>query len=467
MLFCFFRIQAQDCNLFDSSNCLKNLENYYYYEEIVLDSDCSNILSNTSKIKLRQGLTQSIVSFIETKSVQNLKSEIIGNKFYEKETFNSLSESNSSAILFNPKFSLCKKIIDGSEINTVSVYVEKKSFNSLALNFFISEITRVNNNLKSYNEYYEKNPSYEFEEEKIKLQVNLKVIGSYYGLVLSISKDQEFMSSYFQLVNSIDNFLRKINSLDNNLIIVDRYLREENFVKSYNLLKTLKNKYPDNKQLDSKINIYNKVVKQEKGNQIKNVREISVASNKFSIGFGFNSSLFNQDLDSELSKDSYWNKMYPFFETKFELNDRDGKIGIGPYYKFNYSKALLKIDESKLDYKFPFSNNFSEFGGFLKVFFPEFNSSLTFNAGKLLENFVTVDGEELNYWTFSPGINIFLKNKNNKSYRSSISIKYNLLSSKNQYSYDSWSFIFYRDIKVGRKISQEDKKKIDNEFKTF
>ena len=55
---------------------------------------------------------------------------------------------------------------------------------------------------------------------------------------------------------------------------------------------------------------------------------------------------------------------------------------------------IPKIKDSEINNKFPFSNNFSELGGYFKVFSKKLNSSFTINAGKLLENFITDDGEK-------------------------------------------------------------------------
>lgn len=461
-------IQSQDCNLFKESNCIEDLDKYYYYEEKVLSSDCSNFfLDNKKMTELRIGLTQSIVSFIETKSTQVLNFSNNKKRFFENETFNSLSESKSSAILFNPKFKLCRKTIDNKKVNIIAAYVDKKSFNTLAINFFKSEINRLNKILKSLDEYYLDNPLYEFDLEKNKLESRVKVIASYYGLIVSLGAKEELLNSYFKIENSLNIFLKKINSLENNLSIIDSYMQENNFLKSYDLIKKLKKKYPDNQKLNIKIDFYNKFVRLEKLNQIKLAKESSIASNKLSFGFGINSSLQSKDFDKSLSNSTQLDKIYPHFEVKLELNDRAGKFGIGPYFKFNYSKALIKVKNSEFNSKFPFSNNFSEIGGYFRVFSKNLSSSFTISAGKLLENFITEEGEKLNYWTFSPGINIFIKKPNKDSYRSSISIKYNILASKDQYSFNSWSLVFYRDIKIGKKLSLKEKKRIKNEFKTF
>ena len=461
-------LQSQDCNLFKESNCIEDLDKYYYYEEKVLKSDCSNFfLDNKKKTELRIGLTQSIVSFIESKSTQVLNFSSNKKRFFENETFNSLSESKSSAILFNPKFKLCKKTINNKKVNIIAAYVEKESFNILAVNFFKSEINRLNKNLKSLDEYYLENPLYGFDLEKKKLESRVKVIASYYGLIVSLESNEELINSFFEIENSINIFLKKINSLENNLSIIDTYMQGNNFLKSYELIEKLKKKYPNNRKLNIKIDFYNKFVKLEKIKQIKLAKESSTASNKLSFGFGVNSSLQSKDFDKSLSNSTQLDKIYPHFEVKLELNDRDGKFGIGPYFKFNYSKALIKIKDSEFNSKFPFSNNFSEIGGYFKVFSKNLSSSITVSAGKLLENFITEEGEKLNYWTFSPGINIFIKKPNRDSYRSSISIKYNILASKDQYSFNSWSIVFYRDIKIGKKLPLKEKQRIGNEFKTF
>ena len=461
-------IQSQDCNLFKESNCIEDIDKYYYYEERVSNSDCSNFfLDNKKKTELRIGLTQSIVSFIESKSTQVLNFSVNKKRFFENETFNSLSESKSSAILFNPKFKLCKKTINNKKVNIIAAYVDKESFNTLAVNFFKSEINRLNKILKSLDEYYLENPLYEFDLEKNKLESRVKVVASYYGLIVSLESKEELINSFFEIENSINIFLKKINSLENNLSIIDTYMQSNNFSKSYDLIEKLKKKYPNNRKLNIKIDFYNKFVKLEKVKQIKLAKESSIASNKLSFGFGINSSLQSKDFDKSLSNSTQLDKIYPHFEVKLELNDRAGKFGIGPYFKFNYSKALIKIKDSESNSKFPFSNNFSEIGGYFRVFSKNLSSSFTVSAGKLLENFITEEGEKLNYWTFSPGIHIFIKKPNRDSYRSSISIKYNILASKDQYSFNSWSIVFYRDIKIGKKLSPLEKQRIENEFKTF
>ena len=94
-------------------------------------------------------------------------------------------------------------------------------------------------------------------------------------------------------------------------------------------------------------------------------------------------------------------------------------------------------------------------------------TSLTFSTGKLLQSFVSDQGDQLNFWTFSPGLKTYLQANNSKSYRTSLSFKYNLTIAGKQFTYGNFSIGFSRNIKVGRKISDLNKRKLENDFKVF
>ena len=100
-----FNLSSQDCDNFKESGCLKNLDNFYYYQKIIPNSDCRSYeLNGKEQFELKNLLTKSIVSFIETQSNLSLSAKKRRDKLSEEEIFNSLSQSNSSAILFNPQF---------------------------------------------------------------------------------------------------------------------------------------------------------------------------------------------------------------------------------------------------------------------------------------------------------------------------------------------------------------------------
>ena len=116
-------------NLYSQINCEKvnpcnlyNSEVYYSFSEQLNIQSCEDfVLSEADKIRLRQGLTGTILSFVNVQSSQNLSYNREGSNVFEKETFNSFVKSSSIAILYNPKFELCKS---NGKLSAI-VYVEK------------------------------------------------------------------------------------------------------------------------------------------------------------------------------------------------------------------------------------------------------------------------------------------------------------------------------------------------------
>jgi hypothetical protein len=173
---------------------------------------------------------------------------------------------------------------------------------------------------------------------------------------------------------------------------------------------------------------------------------------------------------SNYNSNSTLDRLFPSIQSRFVLNDREHRYGVGPYIKYNFSNLLLSLN--KKEYFSPFSNSFSEAGifgqyFFIKDMFGESMSAITFSAGKLLENFVSDTGEDLNFLVLSPGLKTYLQTNNNKKYRTAIRLQYNLIVAKKEYSYSNFSLGLSVNLKVGKRISDKEKKQLENEFKIF
>jgi hypothetical protein len=475
LLFYSSSVFSQNCSQFNQSNCLDNLENYYFYEKILSTDECNEYeLNFEEQNNLKGYLTRSIVSFIQTQSNQSLSYRREKNKFSEQEIFNSLSQSNSSAILYNPKFAFCKSFNNTGERLSVFIYAEKKSFDELAKNYFISTLNRLTNNLNSHEAYYRVNPNFEFIEEINKLTSGLNTLSSYYGLMVSLGLDENTLDNFFQLEAEISSFKMKINSLENNLNKINSLVDDKRYEDAFDFLTKVNLRYPKNPDVEKVVVNYNKNVKLSKSSALKEMKSKSTSFNNFTIELGFNSALLNIYRGSSGTENyngnSYFDRLYPYIETRFVFNDREHKYGIGPFYRQHFSNTLLVL--SPREYYFPFSNSFSEVGLFGQYFFiydfvGESMTSFTFSTGKLLQSFVTDQGDQLNFWTFSPGLKTYLQANNSKSYRTSLSFKYNLTIAGKQFTYGNFSIGFSRNIKVGRKISDLNKRKLENDFKVF
>jgi len=457
---------------FTITGCLKDLDGLYYYEETLTSEEIKDFsLNDETQIRLKDGLTSQIISFIQTKSSLNLSSSRVQGNFTASSVFNSFSQSDSNAIIFNPSFSLCKIENESEDIYKVYVYVTKESFDRLAIAYFKSLTERLAYSLGVNKSFYQSNPNYEFVDEINNLQNGTKVLDSYFGLMISLNIDQDLLSLYFKLNSDIENFSNEINSIDNNLIRVNSYLDNLNYDEAYNLLINLDTKYPLNPSLEFNKDRYNKLVQLARQDKLSEYRNNSSLYNNFSVELGLNSALLNSYSGNSggvsYNNNAYTDRFYTYLETRFTFNNRALNYGIGPYFKFHFSKLLFVLKEK--EYYFPFSDSFSEIGLWGQYFIKNSNGdnvlSISLGAGKLLENFVSQSGEKLSFNSFSPGINFYLKDKSLKSYRRAISINFNIIHSKKQYSYSAFSLGYSFNFKSGRKISEDDRLKLERDFK--
>jgi hypothetical protein len=463
------------CNLFSNIQCIDENRGYYFYKKEIPLTDCGRYnLNDREKIFLKEQLTQSIVSIVETKSSQSIEFSESKKNFSEKEVFYSFSKSNSSAILFNPKFSLCRQILNGSEKLFVYVYVNKSEFNRLMLDYFRSSTNRLSKSLSLNEQTFISNKYYDFKEEVNELNNGLKTLSSFYGLMISLNIDKNSIEKFLLLENRIYSFFKKINSVENKLKLVNKNINENNFVKAYKLIESIDLTLSDKKlknQFKSTIKYYNDRVKIERKNKIKNLKNQSVSFNNISLGLGMNSGIsnINSNVDPE-TNNNHFDVIYPFIDGRILFNDRDHKFGYGGYFQHHLSTSLITLSNS--DYISPFSSNFSEVGllgqyFFIRDSFGDSMTSISFSIGNLLGSYFSEDLEKLNFWTFSPGIKTYLQSDNTRSYRTSLFFRSNFILGKNPYTYSSFSVGLSMDFKINRKISSEDKIQLENEFKTY
>ena len=461
---------SQNCDFFSYQNCLENRDNFYFFEKVLIGKECEEYeLDNQERLNLKNSLTESIVSFVENKSSQELGYERSKRGLYEVQIYNSLSQSNSSAILFNPKFLTCRSIKNGNEVNSVFVYIEKENFNLLTINYFKSLIERTKNYLKIYNEKFINDPKYDFFEELIILESNINTLSSYYGLMISLKIEEKHLLDFLKIENELKLFKQKINSFENLLLKSD-------FNQSFELLSKFNTIYRNtytNRIIDLQIKNYNELVKIEKSNKLNEFKSRSISYDSFSIELIMNSALINNYRGGSgilnYNNNSTYDRLYPSIGSKFIFNDREHRYGIGPFFKYNFSQILLPLNS--IEYYFPFSNQYSEIGLFGQYFFikiyDENISAITFSVGKMLENFVSEKGDYLNFFSISPGFKTYLQKNNFKKYRTSFNLNFNLIIAKKKYSYYNLSIGLSRDLKVGQKISENEKYKLENEYKIF
>ena len=461
-------------SIFTNSGCLNDLDRLYYYEETLTVEELKDFsLNDETQIRLKDGLTSQIISFIQTKSSLNLSSSRVQGNFTASSVFNSFSQSDSNAIIFNPSFSLCKIENESEDIYKVYVYVTKESFDRLAISYFKSLTERLTYSLDVNKSFYQSNPNYEFVDEINNLQSGTKVLDSYFGLMISLNIDQNLLSLYFKLNSDIENFSNEINSIDNNLIRVNSYLDNLNYDEAYNLLINLDTKYPLNPSLENNKDRYNKLVQLARQDKLSEYKNNSSLYNNFSVELGLNSALLNSYSGNagnlNYNNNSYTDRFYTYLESRFTFNNRQLNYGIGPYVKFHFSKLLFVLNDK--EYYFPFSDSFTEIGLWGQYFIKNSNgdnvSSISFGVGKLIQSFKTEANQEISFNSYSPGLNIYLKDKPSKSYRRSISIRYNIIHGVKQYSYSSFSVGYSFNFKSGSKISDEQRNSLDSEFKIF
>ena len=469
---------------FTSSDCLTDLESFYYYEETLTAEELENFsLNDQTQIRLKDGLTSQIISFIQTKSTLSLTySQQNQDDFSESEVFSSFSQSDSNAIIFNPSYSLCKIDNESGDIYKLYVYVTKESFDRLAISYFKSLTERLTYNLDVHKSFYESNPNYDFVDEINNLEDGTKMLDSYFGLMISLSVDQELISSYFKLSSDIENFSNEINSLDNNLIRVNSYLDNENYEEAYNLLINLDTKYPSDSKVEFNKNRYDEIVglvKKDIENEYKNNSSLY---DNFSIELGLNSALINSysgstgNVNYNQNKNSYTDRFYTYLESRYTFNNRGLNYGIGPYVKFHFSQLLFVFNEK--EYVFPFretnttnSKSFTEIGIWGQYFIKNSKgdniSSISFGAGKVLQSFETGSGQIISFNAFSPGFNFYLKDKSTKSHRRSISLRFNIIHGEKQYSYNSFSVGYSFNFKSGGKLSDNQKIELNQKYRLF
>lgn len=475
----FFLITSQtlvsQISSFSSSGCLTDIERFYYYEETLTAKELKDFsLNDQTKIRLKDGLTSQIISFIQTKSTLSLAySQQNQDNFFESEVFNSFSQSDSNAIIFNPSYSLCKIENEFEDIYKVYVYVTKESFNRLAISYFESLTERLTYNLDVHKSFYKSNPNYEFVDEINNLEAGTKILDSYFGLMISLNVDQDLLSLYFKLNSDVKNFSNEINSLENNLIRVNSYLDNINYEDAYNLLINLDTKYPSDPLVENNKDRYDRRVKLSREDRESEYKNNSSLYNNFSIELGLNSALLNSYSGNagnlNYNNNSYTDRLYTYLESRYTFNNRQLSYGIGPYVKFHFSKLLFVLNDK--EYYFPFSDSFTEIGLWGQYFIKNSNgdnvSSISFGAGKLIQSFKTEANQEISFNSYSPGLNIYLKDKPSKSYRRSISIRYNIIHGVKQYSYSSFSVGYSFNFKSGRFLSKDQKNILNREFKIF
>ena len=467
-------IYAQSNQIANKSKFICNIdlnENYVFVKYISKEESFDYILDSEEKSKLKADLTSSIISIIRTSSQQSIyfSSDKVKDGY---ESFSSISESNSAAIIYNPKFLICENI-DDPDYKTVIVYVSKDAFDITAKRFFKTLISKVLAKLNSHKVFFSNNPDYEFTKELKSINNDFKQLETYLGLVLSLNIDETSIEKYNLVELDLIKFKQAINSIDNKILKATNLVREKKYKAAYIILNDIRNRYPNNNELLESIKIYNTSLKNFKKNILKIERNNSYSFNELSIETGLNSALINNYKGNSglenFNSNSITDRAFPFIETRFIINSRNHKFGTGLYYKYHLSQTLIVL--SKDEYYFPFSDNFSEFGlmgqfFFIKNLAGNYTGALTFNLGKMNETFETEIGDKLNFLNFSSGLKIYI-NSNNRFYRTSISPKINFILSGREYSYFYLSLGYSINLKLGRKISENKKKEIDEEFKTI
>jgi len=449
-------------NLYSQINCEKvnpcnlyNSEVYYSFSEQLNIQSCEDfVLSEADKIRLRQGLTGTILSFVNVQSSQNLSYNREGSNVFEKETFNSFVKSSSIAILYNPKFELCKS---NGKLSAI-VYVEKDDFDTLALKYFVSQVDRLFSKINNLEKEYKLYPNKDFQNDLVSINNQLKRLSSYYILMLSLKLPENNLIEFKNLESKIENFKFKINSLENQISEIDMLIDENQFLRAFNLLRNLESKFKNDGELKKTIKRYNYQLKKIKREFIKTVKQQSLSHNNLSFDFGVNSGLINT---TDNNGASMADALFPYFQSTLVFNDRDKTFGFGPYFRLNLSNELLKGAGENSEYVSPFNRSYTEAGIWLQYFLGNI-FSVSIRTGPFLEEFATEDFEELSFWNLSAGISLY-----NQSNSYALKFTYNRAIGPDSYSYNSFNIGYSKNFKISRKISTETKKYIDENFKTF
>lgn len=440
--------KVNPCNLYNS-------EVYYSFSEPLNIKSCENfILSKAEKIRLREGLTGTILSFVNVQSSQNLSYNREGSNVSEKEIFNSFVESSSIAILYNPKFELCKSNGKFSAI----VYVEKDDFDDLALKYFVSQVDRLYSKINILEKEYKIYPNKDFQYDLVPINNQLKRLSSFYILMLSLKLPENNLIKFKNLESKIENFRFKINSLEKQISEIDMLIDENQFLRAYDLLRNLESKFKNDVELNKTIKRYKYKLKKIKREFIKSAKQQSSSHNNLSFDFGVNSGLINT---TNHNGSSMTDALFPYFQSTLVFNDRDKTFGFGPYFRLNLSNELLKGVGDNSEYVSPFNNSYTEAGIWLQYFLGN-TFSVSIRTGPFLEEFVTEDFEELSFWNLSAGISLY-----NQSNSYALKFTYNRVIGQDSYSYNSFNIGYSKNFKISRKISTETKKYIDENFKTY
>jgi hypothetical protein len=449
-----------NCDSYLFSNCvfLEKDDQYYSYFKEINDKECNSyVLDGYEMSLLKNELTSSIISLINTVSTNQFyfRDNKI-NKPKEKEIFNSVSNSYSNAILFNPKFTFCNN--NGSK--RIIIYVEKEKFDNDQKMFFNATIKRSKQVLRESEIFKIKNPNYQFVDELEQLNSFLNILRSFYSLMVTLEIDYKTLDEYLNLEQRVANFESSLNNLNNNLIQVDEYISNKNYTSAFNLIGELKLKFNDVEQrkiLFQKQKEYLDLVRFEKNRRKKEYKNNASSFNTFSFDFNLNTALVNNSTNSSgelnYTDNSPFDRVYPALGVKFVFNDRDKTWGLGPYYKQHFSNSLISLNN--IEYYFPFSNNFSEAGIWGQYFIN--STSITFSAAKLLGRYQDMNQSALNFWTFSPGFKIEFEKT---SYYASLI----LTRANSEYSFNGFSFGISYDLKLNRKISDTQLRNLEKEF---
>ena len=156
LLFILFVVKSySQISIVDIPNCIIDRDENYYYQELLSENDISDFsLNSINQERLREELTKQIVSFIRSKSTSSISFSNIENNFSETEIFNSFTESESNAIIFNPSYSICKDETSSGFTYKAIVYINKEQFDNSAVVYFKSLIESLNYNLDVNKAFY-------------------------------------------------------------------------------------------------------------------------------------------------------------------------------------------------------------------------------------------------------------------------------------------------------------------------
>ena len=456
----------------DPKTCIENPDDYYFSLTNISKSDF-DISDEETKLDLKEALTNQIVSEIQVQSTVNQTFKRVNNEFSETEVYNSFAVSNSNAIIFNPTYRIC------TNGEYAMVYIKKSDFNKIAINYFRNQIRRLESILDISSKRYLTNPKYEFKNETAQLSRGISTLDSYYGLMISLNVEKSLLDSYVGIDREVKTFINTINSLENNLIKAESLISNNDYSQAYDLLTSLKIKYPRDYRIRPLIKSYNDFVRIAKKNEIRSLKTISSSNNYFSLSLGINSEFQADNSSNSNSQDSAFKSFHPNLQVSFIRNNRNKTLGWGIYSKYHVASTQT-FEEYNSDYEYPFLDNFFEAGVMFQLYLfsnvtnPDYYLdqdysafAVSLHAGRYLDNFISSFGEELSFTSISPGFEWYFNNKSSRSQRSSVYFRYSIVSSNSVYNYKTASLGFTFNIKSGRKLTEKQKEDVKNEFKTI